>query len=241
MNGKKEKKNLDSESIIENLKRYFPKYLLTTRDSIAGKELIQNLIAAIKMGKGISLYGDKYFAQLIIQLFNTLNQRAVFETEEGKCDKTLVRVYVPGPEERTEDLPAVISFMVGDILESLGEYADQAPRHICGVTIDFILFYPKWSGFQQIYNFLRKCAAHEWENGTITLYKALNITSDEFADQTPIPEGLLPTTKAEIEFLGGRSIRYVNSNESSIDCLISPRAACKARCRSPLGERFRVE
>jgi len=135
----------------------------------------------------VYLQGDAYFCDLIGNLLNCWGVEPRLGDGTSSKDYKCFDLYAPEPAERKEDLPAIISYFVGELTKNLRQHSIKVPQKICGETILFLLAYPHWYGFGHIYKFLELSLAGDWvEEDTITLFKAQELTWETFAGKTPV-------------------------------------------------------
>ncbi len=187
----------------KRLREALRKYLLVEQCSPFGNELVDSLINVFKRrhrNPRVRLVGDHYFINLISRLLTAWDIQ--FTTAEEKRDENqdCEDIYVPGPQQRVVDIPAVVSYMIREFVEESKQRMDEqsfpnCPGGVCGTTILLLLDHTLWPDFDYMRQFLERAIVHDWnETGKfIEAHKAIGLSKDVFVGFVPTLDERFPT------------------------------------------------
>ncbi|MFH1374386.1 MAG: hypothetical protein ABII79_11375 [bacterium] len=168
---------------IQALREQLSRYLLVESHSPAGHELVERVISEYDLrdqDRTVFLKGDRFFSDMIQPLLKSWGITVCHEGDETRPDyRTL---YVPGPSERKEDIPSVVSYVVQDFAAKFRERGIEIPKYICGETLLLLLTDSLWTGFDHLRDFLYYFMRANWDasNNTVLLGQAVTLGRDTF-------------------------------------------------------------
>ncbi|MBU8934893.1 MAG: hypothetical protein KOO62_12980 [candidate division Zixibacteria bacterium] len=157
-----------------------------------GDKLVQSVFGLLeenRSNKTVILKGDLFFRRHLASLL-TANGISVFQEDETVPSKYAAeKITAPEYKERLDDLPLIISTMINQHLDERGNRLGE-PKYICGRTIDFLLRYRSWAGFDHLFNFLREAIRADWYKSENTIYydRVLDLSYESFGEYTPLSD-----------------------------------------------------
>jgi hypothetical protein len=183
-NATNSKSNQSCQNTEAKLRKRLSEYLMVEQHSPYGNELVNTLVNLFKRKHRrplIRLAGDRYFGRLIRELLAKWNIQTVSVIDSQNEGHECEEIYVPGPQERDQDLPVVISYMIHEFVRESDDTMTKhrfpnCPAGICGLTILMLLDHTLWPDFEYIRQFLERAIAQDWSGtgGFIEARKAID-------------------------------------------------------------------